>query len=169
LDISIGMVKELREKCGAGIMDCRNALSECEGNVDKAIETLKEKGLLKAQKKAERVTRQGLVSAYIHSGGRIGAMVEVNCETDFVARTDEYKDLAYCIAMQVAAMDPKYISEEDIPEEDRQMADPKVDCLMLQAYIKDSSKTIKDLVVETIAKTGENIQVRRFSRYELGN
>src|SRR4030043_726066 len=110
------MVKTLREQSGAGIMDCRGALVSCGGDIEKALETLKEKGLLKAQKKSERTTSQGLVEAYIHTAGRIGALIEVNCETDFVARTDEFKQLAHCLAMQVAAMTPKYISEEEIKE-----------------------------------------------------
>ncbi|OGO06668.1 MAG: elongation factor Ts [Chloroflexi bacterium RBG_13_57_8] len=161
------MIKELREKSGAGIMDCRSALMGCGGDIDKALETLREKGLLKAQKKAERTTSQGLVEAYIHTAGRIGAMVEVNCETDFVARTDEFKQLAHCLAMQVAALTPKYISEEEIKEGEE--LDPKEACLLSQPYIKDPTRTIKDVIIEVIAKVGENIRVRRFTRYELGN
>jgi elongation factor Ts len=161
------MIKELREKSGAGIMDCRGALVGCGGDVEKALEHLRQKGLLKAQKKAERVTSQGLIEAYIHTAGRIGAMVEVNCETDFVARTDEYKSLAHCLAMQVAALSPKYISEEDIKEGEE--LDPKEACLLSQPYIKDPTKTVKDIITEVIARVGENIRVRRFVRYELGN
>lgn len=167
MEITTGMIKELREKSGAGIMDCRSALVGCGGDIDKALEVLREKGLLKAQKKAERVTSQGLVEAYIHTAGRIGAMVEVNCETDFVARTDEFKQLAHCIAMQVAALSPKYISEEEIKEGEE--LDPKEACLLSQPYIKDPTKTVKDIIVEVVAKVGENIRVRRFARYELGN
>jgi len=167
LEISTEMIKNLREQSGAGIMDCRGALVNCGGDMDKALEVLKEKGLLKAQKKSERATSQGLVEAYIHTAGRIGALVEVNCETDFVARTDEFKDLAHCLAMQVAAMDPQYLSEKDIPKKGKKLTPAEV-CLMQQPYIKDPTKTIKDIITETIAKTGENIKVSRFIRYELG-
>jgi len=161
------MIKELRAQSGAGIMDCRSALVGCGGDIDKALAMLREKGLLKAAKKAERVTSQGLIEAYIHTAGRIGAMVEINCETDFVARTDEYKQLAHCLAMQVAALAPKYISEDEIKEGEE--LDPKEACLLSQPYIKDPTRTVKDIVVEVISKTGENIKVRRFIRYELGN
>ena len=166
LDITKEMIKSLREQSGAGIMDCRGALAGCGGDMEKALEVLKEKGLLKAQKKSERTTGQGLIEAYIHTAGRIGAMVEVNCETDFVARTDEFKGLAHCLAMQVAAMDPQYISEKNIPEGKEVIAAEA--CLMKQPYIKDPTKTIKDIIIEVIAKTGENIKVSRFIRYELG-
>ncbi len=167
MEITTAMIKELREQSGAGVMDCRSALVGCGGDIDKALASLREKGLLKAQKKAERVTSQGLVEAYIHTAGRIGAMVEVNCETDFVARTDEFKQLAHCLAMQVAALAPKYISEEEIKE--GEALDPVEACLLSQPYIKDPTRTVKDIVVEVIARTGENIKVRRFTRYELGN
>jgi len=167
LEITTQMIKELREQSGAGIMDCRNILVGCQGDIEKALEILKEKGLLKAQKKAERATGQGLIEAYIHTAGRIGAIVELNCETDFVARTDEFKELAHCLAMQVAAMAPKYVSEEDIPEGTE--VEKTETCLLLQPYIKDPDRTVKDIIVETIAKVGENIRVRRFNRYELGN
>jgi elongation factor Ts len=167
LQISTDKIKELREQSGAGIMDCRSALLDCEGNIEKAREVLKEKGLLRAEKKAERATTQGLIEAYIHTAGRIGAMVEVNCETDFVARTDEFKGLAHCLAMQVAALSPQYISEEEVPEgADVEMQEA---CLLLQPYIKDPTKTVKDIIIETIAKVGENIRVSRFTRYELGS
>ncbi|MCX7911612.1 MAG: translation elongation factor Ts [Dehalococcoidales bacterium] len=167
MEITSAMIKELREITGAGIMECRNALVSCNGSVDKAVALLREKGFAKAQKKAERVTSQGLVDAYIHTAGRVGAMVELNCETDFVARTDEFKQLAHCLAMQVAAMAPKYISEEEIKEGED--INPKEACLLSQPYIKDPTRTVKDIIVETIAKVGENIRVRRFVRYELGN
>ncbi|OGO18795.1 MAG: elongation factor Ts [Chloroflexi bacterium RBG_16_50_11] len=166
MEITTKKIKTLREQSGAGVMDCRGALVGCGGDIDKALQMLKEKGLLKAQKKAERTTRQGLVEAYIHTAGRIGAMVEVNCETDFVARTEEFKGLAHCLAMQVAAMNPQYISEKNIPEGKEVI--PAEACLMLQPYIKDPTKIIKDIIAETIAKTGENIKVSRFTRYELG-
>jgi elongation factor Ts len=167
LEITTAMIKELREQSGAGIMDCRGALVECGGDMGKALEYLKEKGLLKAQKKADRSTGQGLIESYIHTAGRIGAMIELNCETDFVARTDEFQGLAHCLAMQVAALTPKYISEEDIPEGED--VDPKEACLLAQPYIKDPTMTVKDVVVAAIAKIGENIRISRFVRYELGN
>ena len=166
MEITTQLIKELREKCGAGVMDCRGALVATEGDVEKALTMLKEKGLVKAQKKAERTTMQGLVESYIHTAGRIGALVEINCETDFVARTDDFKCLAHDIAMQVAALGAKYISEEDKPATDD--SPPVEVCLLSQPFIKDPTKSIKDLVVETITKTGENIKVRRFTRYELG-
>ena len=167
LEVTTQTIKELREQCGAGIMDCRNALIHTEGDMEKALQMLKEKGLLKAQKKAERETSQGVVEAYIHTGGRIGALIELNCETDFVARTDEFKELAHCLVMQVAALSPQYVSEEELPEDTD--ADPQAACLLLQPYIKDPTKTIKDLIIETIAKVGENIKVNRFARFELGS
>ena len=166
MEISIEMIKELRNQCGAGVMDCRNALLEVNGDVEKALQILKEKGLLKAQKRADRVTTQGLVEAYIHTGGRIGALIEVNCETDFVARTDEFKALAHELAMQVAALSPQFITEEEIPEGAN--VEPQVACLLLQPYIRDPGKTVRDVIIETIARVGENIRVRRFARFELG-
>ena len=167
MEISIEMIRELRDQCGAGIMECRNALLEVDGDMEKALQILKEKGLLKAEKKAKRATAQGLIEAYIHTGGRIGAMVEVNCETDFVARTDEFKELAHNLAMQVAALAPQFITKEEIPE--RADVEPQAACLLLQPYIRDSSKIVRDVIVETIAKVGENIKVRRFARFELGS
>jgi elongation factor Ts len=167
LEITTQMIKELREQSGAGIMDCRGALVGCEGDMEKALEALKEKGLLKAKKKSERTTGAGLVEAYIHTAGRIGALVELNCETDFVARTDEFKELAHCLAMQVAALAPRYISGEDISEDEEAALEEA--CLLEQPYIKDPTKVVKDIIMETIAKLGENIRVRRFSRYELGS
>jgi elongation factor Ts len=168
LKISTASIKELRQKCGAGIMECRSALIKAEGDMEKALENLREQGCLKAAKKAERATEQGLVEAYIHIGGRIGSIVEINCETDFVARTDVFKELAHNLAMQVAAMCPRYISEDEIPEEER--ADTEIDatCLLKQVYIKDPTITIQDVIFEAIAKTGENIKVSRFARFELG-
>jgi len=147
-------------------MDCRNALLESKGNEDKAIEVLKEKGFRKAARKSERETSEGLIEAYIHTGGRVGAIIEINCETDFVALTDEFKELAHEIAMQVAAMCPRCITKEEIAE-DEEMA-PEAACLLLQPYIRDPSKTVNDLIVEAIAKTGENIRLKRFARFELG-
>ena len=148
-------------------MECRNALLEVSGDVKKALQILKERGLLKAQKRADRVTAQGLVEAYIHTGGRIGALIEVNCETDFVARTDEFKGLAHELALQVAALSPQFVSEEEIPEGAN--VEPQAACLLLQPYIRDPGKTVRDVIVETMAKIGENIRVRRFARFELGS
>jgi len=166
LDITTQMVKELRERTGAGIMECRGILIETEGDMDKAVGILREKGLLKAQKKIERATGQGLVEAYVHTAGRLAAMIEINCETDFVARTDVFKELAHSLAMQVAALSPKYVSQEAMPADET--ADPKEVCLLLQPYIRDPARTVNDIVIEAIAKTGENIRVRRFVRFELG-
>lgn len=166
MEVTTGMIKELREQSGAGIMDCRGALVDTEGDMEKALGILKEKGLLKALKKAERITGAGLVEAYIHTAGRIGALVELNCETDFVARTDEFKELAHCLAMQVAALSPKYVSDEELPEDED--SNPEEACLLQQPYIKDPTVLVKDIIIETIAKVGENIRVSRFIRYELG-
>jgi len=165
--ISTDRVRELRDQCGAGIMDCRKALLEAEGNTERALQLIKQQGLLRAKKKAERATNQGVVEAYIHAGSRIGAMVEVNCETDFVARTEEFKELAHHLAMQVAAMSPQFISEKEIPEDSD--TDPQKACLLLQADIKDPSRTVQDIITETIAKVGENIKVSKLARFELGS
>ncbi len=165
MQIQTSSVKELRERCGAGIMDCRNALIEAKGDIDKAQKMLKAKGLLKAAKKANRATGQGLVEAYIHPGGRLGSLVELNCETDFVARTDEFKTLARELAMQVAAMCPQVISKDEMAEDSEET--PKTACLMLQPYIRDPSKTIQDLITETIARVGENIRLKRFAHFEV--
>lgn len=166
MKISLEMIKELREESGAGIMQCRNALEQTEGNREKALEFLKEQGMLKAMSKSERVAANGLVEAYIHTGGRVGAMVELNCETDFAARTDEFKELAHNLAMQVAAMNPKFVSQEDMPEGAEE--EPEAVCLIMQPYIKDQELTIQDIITETIARVGENIKVNRFARFELG-
>jgi len=166
LNISTDLVKELREQSGAGIMECRNTLLEVEGDIEKALEILKQKALFKVEKKKDRAVSQGLIEAYIHAGGRIGAMVEVNCETDFAARTDELKELAHNLALQIAAMSPQFISSEEAPEEAD--IEPQTDCLLLQPYIRDPGVTIQDIINETIAKVGENIQVGRFTRFELG-
>ena len=152
MKITIEDVKKLRIKTGAGIVDCRKALEESGGDFKKAEALLKSWGAEIASKKKDRATGQGLVETYIHSGGKVGAMVEVSCETDFVAKTDEFKNLAHEVAMQIAAMDPADVEE-----------------LIKQEYIRDSSKTIDDLVKETIAKVGENIVIKRFIRFELGD
>jgi elongation factor Ts len=167
LEISTEMIKELRGLSGAGIMDCRSALVDTSGNKEKALDILKEKGLLKAAKTAQRATAQGVIESYIHLAGRIGSMVEINCETDFVARTNEFKELAHNIAMQVAAQCPVCLTEDQMPKDIE--ATPQEACLLLQPYIKDPGKTVKDVIVEVIAKTGENIRVKRFVRFELGN
>ncbi len=166
MPVSTESIKELRERSGAGIMDCKRALEEAQGVIEEAEKLLAAKGLAAATKKAERVAEQGLVETYIHAGGKLGAMVEVNCETDFVARTDEFKTLAHEIAMQVAAMDPQYVSQDDMPEDSTDVLEEV--CLLNQAFIRDPERTIQDLVTETIARTGENIKVRRYARFELG-
>jgi elongation factor Ts len=159
---STEQIKELRERTGAGIMDCKRAIDEG-GSMEAAEKLIKEWGLAGVSKKAGREANQGLVESYIHAGGRIGALVEVNCETDFVARTDDFRALVREIAMQVAAMNPSRVSPDE-PSSDGQSDVP----LLEQAYIRDPSKTIRDLVHEGIAKLGENIVVRRFARFELG-
>lgn len=175
--ITIDMIKTLRGKTGAGIMDSKRALEETDGNIDKAIDFLRQQGLAKAGKKADRAALQGLIETYVHGQGRIGAMVEVNCETDFVARTDDFKTLAYDVAMQVAAMSPRYATVEEIHDGDyaeleREFGDResavKAVVLSEQTFIKDSKKTIADLVTEGISRLGENIIIRRFARFELG-
>jgi elongation factor Ts len=166
LKITAVMVKELRDQSGAGIMQCRKALMESDGDTAKALEILKQQSLFKAAKRAERPAAEGLIEAYIHTAGRVGAMVELNCETDFVARTGEFKQLAHHIAMQVAAMNPKFITEEEYKPETEE--EPQNACLMLQADIKQPDKTIKEVITEVIARTGENVKVGRFIRFELG-
>ena len=164
--ISTADIKALRDLTGAGIMDSKRALVEADGNMDRAQEILRDKGIASAAKKSDRQTDQGLVESYIHSGGRVGAMVEANCETDFVARTEEFKTLAHDIAMQVAAMNPRYLDESDIPEGED--VSPQESCLLQQTFIKDPSITIQDLIKSSVGKLGENIRVRRFSRFSLG-
>lgn len=156
-------IKELRGITGAGILDCKRALEEVAGDIIGAVEILRQQGLATAEKKAKREARQGLVEAYIHTRGRIGALVELNCETDFVAQTDELKELAHNLAMQVAATDPSSIGGDELPEE----MDPSQACLLLQPFIKDPGKTVQDIITETIAKVGENIRIKRFARFEL--
>ena len=195
-EITAALVKELRERTGAGMMDCKKALSATDGDLEKAIDFLREKGLAAAAKKAGRVAAEGLVEAYIHGGGRIGVLVEVNCETDFVAKTDAFKELVKDIAMQNAATNPSYLKREEVPtaeleheqavlaEQARNEGKPekiiekmvagriekyyKEVCLMEQPFVKDPDKTISDLITESIAKIGENISIRRFTRYQLG-
>jgi len=190
------MVKELRERTQAGMMDCKRALEATGGDMEKAVAYLREKGLAAAAKKAGRVAAEGLVEAYIHPGGRVGVLIEVNCETDFVARTDDFRQLARDLAMQVAASRPLYVSREDVPaavlEEERRIyraaalnegkpehvVDKIVEgrlekffkevCLLEQPFIKDPDRTVNDLIQEKIASMGENITVRRFARFERG-
>jgi elongation factor Ts len=196
MEISAGAIKELRQRTGVGVMDCKKALAECAGNVNEAIDLLRKKGLAKAAKRVGRETAEGLITAYIHSGGKIGVLIDVNCETDFVARTDDFQNLAKAIAMHIAAMNPIAISREDIPaeiiEKEKEILQAEAatsgkpakvvekivagrlekffteQCLLEQAYIKDPEITVKDLIYDTIAKLGENISVRRFTRYQLG-
>jgi elongation factor Ts len=195
-DISPERVKTLRDRTGAGMMDCKKALSEASGDLDKAVDILRKKGAATAEKRADRAANQGAVEAYIHAGGRIGSIVEVNCETDFVAKTDDFRTLARDVAMQIAAMNPLYVVREEVPKEvvEREMeiyrtqarnekkpenivekmAAGKLEkfyqdvCLLEQSYIKDAGKTIRDLVLEITAKTGEKVTIRRFKRFHLG-
>ena len=162
----IARVKELRERTGAGVMECKRALEDCSGDLDKAIELLRNQGLAKAEKKIGREARYGLIEAYIHAGGRIGVLVEVNCETDFVARTDQFKALAHEIALQVAATAPRYVAPEGKLSSD-ESPDSEVG-LLAQPFIKDPNQTVQQLIVNAIAQLGENIRVKRFSRFELG-
>ncbi|MBC7319767.1 translation elongation factor Ts [bacterium] len=190
------LIKELREKTGAGVMDCKKALISANGDLEKAIEILRKEGIAIAEKKGARVAKEGRIESYIHPGSKIGVLVEVNCETDFVARTDEFKNLAKEIAMHIAASSPRYISTSDVPQDvldkekeiyatqARNEGKPEkvIDrivqgriekfyqevCLLEQPWIRDPEKKIKDLINETIARLGENIIIRRFVRFELG-
>ena len=194
--ISAQQVNELRQKTGAGMMDCKKALTETNGDMEKAIEYLREKGIAKAAKKSDRIAAEGVVESYIHAGGRIGVLVEVNCETDFVAKNEDFKNFVRDIAMQIAAMNPQYVRSEEIPEsvvekereilkqqalqegKPEHIVDKMVEgrlqkhfkdiCLLDQPFVKDPDKTIDQLVKEMIAKIGENINIRRFVRYEMG-
>ncbi len=196
MEITAAIVKELRERTGAGMMDCKKALLETCGDIEKAIDELRTKGLAKAAKKAGRVASEGVVMSYIHGKGRIGVLVEVNCETDFVGKTDEFRQLAYDIAMQIAAANPDYLAREDVPAEDlnrereilkaqaieegkpekviEKMVEGRIDkfykehCLLEQPFIKDTDKTIQQLIHESVSKFGENIAIRRFNRFEVG-
>jgi elongation factor Ts len=159
-------VKRLRDETGAGVMDSKRALEQAGGNFDEAKKILRDQGVASAAKRAERETGQGLIESYIHGAGRIGALVEIQCETDFVARTDGFKQLARDVAMQVAAMNPLALDAADVPDD---VSGSKAEhALLTQAFIKDGSKSIQDLVQETIAQTGENVRIARFARFELG-
>lgn len=189
------LVKEIRELTGAGIVDVKEALTEASGDKEKAMELLRKKGVAKLAKKADRVAKEGIVESYIHAGGRIGVIVEVNCETDFVARTDDFKALARELALHIAAANPLYVSRDEVPaeviEKEREIAkaqavgkpddvvnkmvDGKIEkyfeevCLLEQPFVKDNSKKISEMVAESTSKMGENVQVRRFARFMLGN
>jgi elongation factor Ts len=166
LTATVELIKALREKTGAGIIDCKTALEETGGDIEKAQRVLQERGIASAAKKARRETNEGLVESYIHSGGRVGALVEINCETDFVARTDDLKSLAHDLAMQVAAMAPLYVDKDEIPEDEDH--NPQEVCLLDQSFIRDLDLTVQDLVSQAVGKLGENIRVRRFTRFALG-
>ncbi|MEE9284628.1 MAG: elongation factor Ts [Dehalococcoidia bacterium] len=170
MPVNAEAVKTVRARTGAGIMDCKTALVDAGGDIEAAVQALEKAGVARgmaiAEKMAGRAASQGLIESYVHQGGRIGVLVELNCETDFVARTDEFKNLAHEIALQVAAMTPKYVGIDDLPEDiDGTLAEVS---LWHQPFIRDPSKTVKDLVAEAIGKLGENIRVKRFTRYELG-
>lgn len=196
MEITTEMIKELRAATNAGILDCRKALTEADGDFKKAVDWLREKGMAAAAKRSERVASQGTVELYSHGGGRVGVMVEINCETDFVARADAFRTLAHEIALQIAASSPQYLSEKDIPEDvlahEAEIAKARVIeegkpeavaakivdgrlkkfkeevCLLSQAYIRDESITIEQLLNQNIASIGESIIIRRFQRWELG-
>jgi elongation factor Ts len=164
--ISAENVRQLRDETGAGMLDCKKALEDAGGDVDKAKEILNEKGFANATKRADRETAEGVVHSYIHHNQRVGVLVEVNCESDFVARTEDFQNLVSAVALQIAGAAPAYVAKEDIP--DGSEDDPKQAALLEQPYLKDESMTIGELVTQTIAKTGENIRIKRFARFELG-
>jgi len=166
MKISIEAVKELRNRTNVGIADCNKALLEVCGDMEKAVEFLKQRGAAIAEKKKDAAVTEGVIEAYIHHTKRIGALVELNCETDFVARTAEFKELAHDLAMQIAATSPQFLTSEEIPP--KAETDPQVACLLSQPFIKDPTKTVQEIIAETIAKVGENMKVRRFARFELG-
>ena len=196
MEITADVVKDLRLKTGAGMMDCKRALQEANGSMDRAIEILREKGLAAAAKKAGRVAKEGIIETYSHGGGRIGVMVEVNCETDFVARNTEFRQVVHEVALQIAAAKPRWVRREEVPEDtiaaERRIYDAQAAnegkpphiaekivqgrlekffqefCLLEQVYIKDDKKRVQDLIGELVGKLGENIQVRRFARFETG-
>jgi elongation factor Ts len=196
MELNAAVVKELREKTGAGFMDCKKALAETGGNVDKAVDYLRQKGLAAAAKKAERVAADGAVGAYVHPGGKIGVLVEINCQTDFVARTTEFQTLLKDVAMQIAAASPRYVKREEVPgdeiEKEREIyhrqalesgkaekviekiVEGKMErfysemCLVEQAFIKDPDRKVSDIINDAVTRMGEKIEVRRFARYHLG-
>ena len=166
MKIPIEVVKELRNRTNVGIADCNKALREVGGDIEKAIEFLKQRGAAIAEEKKDVAATEGVIEAYIHHTKRIGALVELNCESDFVARTAEFKELAHDLAMQIAATSPQFLTSEEMPPEAE--TDPQAACLLSQLFIKDPTKTVQEIIAETIAKVGENIKVRRFARFELG-
>jgi len=166
MKVSVEAVKELRNRTNVGILECNKALLEVGGDIEKAIEFLKQRGVAIAEKKKDAAVTEGIIEAYIHHTKRIGALVELNCETDFVAHTDEFKELAHDLAMQIAATPPQFITSEEMPPEAE--TDPQEACLLNQPFIKDLNKTVQEVIAETIAKVGENIKVRRFARFQLG-
>ena len=196
MNITTDQIKQLRESTGAGVLACRKALEECKGDMEKAATLLREQGLAKAGKRSDRATHDGVLDLYSHGDGRVGVVVEVNCETDFVARTPVFREFAHEMALQIAAVAPIWVNVEDVPEaviqegrekaRDKALADKKPEkvidrivegrmqkffedsCLLEQTYIRDDSKSVKDLLNETIAKTGENITIRRFVRWTVG-
>ena len=196
MEISMELIKDLRQRTGAGVVDCKVALHEAQGDMDKAIEHLRRKGLATAAKKAGRIATDGLVSSYIHAGGKIGVLVEVNCETDFVAKTEDFQSFVKNMAMQIAAANPQYVRREEVSQtvldkekeiyraqaleskKPEKVIDKIVEgklerfysevCLLEQTYVKDGELTIKDVLDALIAKIGENIQIRRFARFQLG-
>lgn len=196
MEVSAAMVRDLREQTGAGIMDCKKALAEAKGNLEAAVQYLREKGLAAAQKRASKVTSEGIVGYYIHSGGKIGVLVEVNCETDFVAKTEDFQSLVRDVAMHIAAAGPQYIKKEEVPQDVLEkekaiyktqalesgkpekvidkMVEGKVEkflkeiCLLEQTFVKNPDITINELLTTVIAKIGENISIRRFARFKVG-
>ena len=195
IPITAKMVNDLRIQTGAGLLDCKKALTESNGNVEEAITLLRKRGAASAAKKADRATREGLIESYIHVGGKVGVLIEVNCETDFVARNDEFRAFVKDLCLQIAAADPLWVSRDQVPEaeltKEREIAAAQVEgkppaavqkivdgklekyystvCLVDQPFVKLPEKTIKDMLTEKIAKTGENIQIRRFARFKLGS
>lgn len=192
--ITASMVSDLRSQTGAGLLDCKKALTEANANIEQAITILRKKGAASAAKKADRATREGLIESYIHVGGKVGVLIEVNCETDFVARTDEFRTFVKDLCLQIAAASPSYVSRDQVPEtelaKEREIAAAQVQgkpppaaqkmvegklekfystaCLIDQPFVKQPEKSVKEILTEKIAKTGENIQIRRFIRYQLG-
>ncbi len=193
---SLAQIKELRERTGAGVVDCQKALKESSGDVEKAITFLREKGLAAAAKRAGRVAAQGVVGSYIHGGGKIGVLIEINCETDFVARTEDFQKLVKEVSLQIAATNPRYVRRDEVPDEERtrereiyrvqteqsgkpaavieRIIDGKLEkffsdvCLMEQPFIREPAKTIEQLLKEVVARTGENVVIRRFARFQIG-
>jgi elongation factor Ts len=163
---SVDAIKDLRAQTGAGIMDCKRALEEVGGDTAKAYDLLRERGVALASKKAARDTKEGVVDSYIHSGSKVGAIIELSCETDFVARTPEFKELAHDLAMQIAAMAPTHINSDALS--DKEVTNQQEVCLLDQTFIKDQSKTIRELINDMVARVGENVVVRRFQRFALG-